>query len=128
MQGELTPVEHAWLWHSKAGVEGQRRAETVVLLDGRLLSHVCFVYVSPVSVICSLSDITFRQEYQKKPCYKMSLSGLERIPRFNSQHLPTHTQESVTPVPRDSIPASGLCGHQAHKWYTDICGCERLFM
>ena len=82
--GGATPVETAWLWYNKVSVEGQR-AEPVAPFDiwvcvlSALLSHVCFVYLSPASVICSLSDITFRQEYQKKPCYEMSLSGLERI-------------------------------------------------
>jgi hypothetical protein len=111
--GELTPVDNVWLWY-KDGLQGQRRALCVVSSFKSCLLCLC------ESCFCYLSDISFRQEYQKKPCYKMSLSGLERI-RFNSQHLPRDTQGSVTPVPRDSIPAFGLCGHWAHKWCIDIC-------
>jgi hypothetical protein len=25
------------------------------------------------------------------------------------------------PVPEDAMSSSGLCGHQAHMWYTEIC-------
>lgn len=34
----------------------------------------------------------------------------------------THSgsQLPVTPVLEDPTPFSGRCGHQAHKWYTDI--------
>lgn len=31
------------------------------------------------------------------------------------------SQSSVTPVPGDLMPSSGLYGHQAHKWYRHTC-------
>ena len=43
-----------------------------------------------------------------------------RGPRFNSQHPHGSSQVSVTPVPGDLIPSSGLHGHQAHTWCTYI--------
>lgn len=38
----------------------------------------------------------------------------------NSQHLCGSSQSSLTPVPRDSVPFSGLHRHMACMWYTDI--------
>lgn len=38
---------------------------------------------------------------------------------FDGQHPHGSPQPSITPVPGDLTPSSGVLGHQAHKWYTD---------
>lgn len=38
---------------------------------------------------------------------------------FYSQHPHGDPQLPVTPVPEELLPISGICGHQALKWYTD---------
>jgi hypothetical protein len=44
-------------------------------------------------------------------CVKLRLPGVI----LGSPH------PSVTPVPGHLMPSSGLCGHQAHKWYRHTC-------
>jgi hypothetical protein len=43
-----------------------------------------------------------------------------RGPRFISQHPHGSTELSVTPVPRDLTPSSGLCVYQEDLWYTGM--------
>lgn len=46
-----------------------------------------------------------------------------RQPRFNQ--FSTHTwwsQLFIVPVPGNSVPSSGLCGYETHKYCTDIDG------
>jgi hypothetical protein len=42
-----------------------------------------------------------------------------RGPRFDLQH-PHGSSPSIIPAQEDFMPSSGLCGHQAQKWCTDI--------
>jgi hypothetical protein len=37
-----------------------------------------------------------------------------------SSHMSAHNHLYVTPDPRDLTLSSGLRGHQAQKWFTDI--------
>lgn len=43
-----------------------------------------------------------------------------RRPRFGSQHPYGGSQPSLSPVPTDLMPSSGLHGHQAHTWCTHM--------
>jgi hypothetical protein len=48
-----------------------------------------------------------------------------REPGFNPLDLRGGSQLSVTIVPGDLMPSSGLCGYQAHMWYTGIHTCRQ---
>jgi hypothetical protein len=49
-----------------------------------------------------------------------SMAAFVEDPEFNSQHPHGGPQLSITLVPRDLIPSSGLSGHQACMGYTDL--------
>jgi hypothetical protein len=45
---------------------------------------------------------------------------------FSFQDLCDSSQPCVTPVLWELMASSGLCGHQAHKWFTNICAGKTL--
>ena len=49
-----------------------------------------------------------------------TLAPLSEDPRFSSQYPHGGSQPSVTLVPGDLTPSSGLHRHQEHTQYTDI--------
>jgi hypothetical protein len=48
------------------------------------------------------------------------VKGTSGRPRFSSWNSNGSLLLSVTIVPEDLTPSYGLCGHQAHMWYTSV--------
>jgi hypothetical protein len=81
-----------------------------------------YLYLHGVRVQCGLHDTESQNVGERySDGSAVNDTGYScRGSKFKSQHSHDSTQSSITLVSEDTRPSSGLCGHQAHLWYTNI--------
>ena len=69
-----------------------------------------------------LSFLNFKLKRAREVTEQLrTLADLPEGPGFNSQHPHINSQLSMTPVPGDLMPSSGLCRHCMHVVYRHTC-------